>query len=60
MIASAIRSGEVKFRNADLGAAMVLGLMIQPAVSVVNGTLAGPLSKHAEEIAGACARALFK
>ena len=60
MIASAIKSGEIKFRNADLGAALVLGLMIQPAVSVVNGTLSGPLARHADEIAGACERTLFK
>jgi AcrR family transcriptional regulator len=60
MIASAMRAGEIKFRNADLGAAMILGLMIQPAVSVVNGTLSGPLARHADEIAGACERTLFK
>lgn len=60
MIAAAIRAGEIRFRNADLGAALVLGLMIQPAVSIVNGTLTGPLHRHADEIAGACERALFK
>ncbi|MBV8976138.1 MAG: TetR/AcrR family transcriptional regulator [Alphaproteobacteria bacterium] len=60
MIAAAIRTGEIKFRNADLGAALILGLMIQPAVSVVNGTLSGPLSRHADEMAGACERTLFK
>ena len=60
MIAAAIRSGEIKFKNADLGAAMTLGLMVQPAVSVINGTLAGPMSRHADEIAGGCERALFR
>jgi AcrR family transcriptional regulator len=60
MIAGAMRAGEIRFRNAELGAALVLGLMIQPAVSIVNGTLSGPLSRHADEIAGACERALFK
>jgi AcrR family transcriptional regulator len=60
MIASAMRAGEIRFRNAELGAALVLGLMIQPAVSIVNGTLSGPLSRHADEIAGACERTLFK
>jgi AcrR family transcriptional regulator len=60
MIASAARSGEIKFKNADLGAAMILGLMVQPAVSVINGTLSGPMSRHADEIAGGCERVLYR
>ena len=60
MIVQGIKSGEVRLKNADLGAALVLGLLIQPAVSIVNGTLAGPLSLHADDIAEACARVLLK
>jgi AcrR family transcriptional regulator len=60
MIAGAVRAGEIRFKSADLGAAMMLGLMIQPAVSVINGTLSGPMSRHADEIAGGCERVLFR
>jgi len=60
MIGQAIKAGEVRLKNPDLGAALVLGLLIQPAVSIVNGTLAGPMSLHADEIADAAARVLLK
>ena len=60
IILQGIKTGEVKVKNPDLAAAMILGLLIQPAVSIVNGTLAAPLSLHGEDIAGACARVLLK
>jgi AcrR family transcriptional regulator len=60
LIQQGLKTGEVKMKNPDLGAAMILGLLIQPAVSIVNGTLAGPLSLHGDDIAEACARILLK
>ena len=60
MLKQGIKTGEVKMTNPDLGAAMILGLLIQPAVSVVNGTLSAPLSQHADDIAAACARVVLK
>ena len=58
MIADGIKSGEVKLDNAELGAALVMGLMLQPALAVIHGSLKGPLSKQAGAIAAACERVL--
>jgi AcrR family transcriptional regulator len=58
MIAAGIKSGEVKVADPALGAAMVMGLVLQPALAIIHGSLKGPLSPHAGAIAAACERVL--
>jgi len=58
MIADAIKRGEAKLDSAELGAALVMGLMLQPALAMIHGSLKGPLSRQAGDIAAACERVL--
>ena len=60
VVAEGIEAGEVKLESAQLGAALVMGLILQPALAVVHGSLKGPLGPHADAIAGACERVLTK
>ncbi len=59
VIAFGQKAREVKLKNADLCVALLLGLLIQPAVSIVNGEFDGPLARYQAVIAGACERALL-
>lgn len=58
MIKDAVAAGEITLIDADLGTALVLGLLLQPATAVVYGRMSGPLGSHAAAIAAACWRAL--
>lgn len=54
LIAQAMEEGEVARRPVGLAAAMVLGLLLQPAFGLVYGRLAPPFSQYAEAITTAC------
>jgi AcrR family transcriptional regulator len=54
------KRSEMRIANSDLGVALLLGLLVQPAASIVSGSLAGPLSRYADEISAACIRTLLK
>jgi AcrR family transcriptional regulator len=58
MMGSAIAAGESRIKNNELAAALFLGLLVQPALSIIHGALTGPLSLHADSIVGACERAI--
>lgn len=58
MVAKAIQSGELPAQDAALSTALLLGLMLQPAVALVYGRLDGPLGQHADAIFAACRRVL--
>jgi len=60
VIAEGIKQGEAKITDPQLGAAMVLGLLIQPALALVHGSLSGPLSRYADDIASACERVIIR
>jgi len=55
-----LKRSEMRIPNTDLAAALLLGLLVQPAASIVNGSLAGPLSRYADDISAACVRTLLK
>lgn len=56
VIAEGIERNETKIKDPQIVAAMVIGLLIQPALSIIHGSLKGPLSKYAKDISGACER----
>ena len=58
IITDAAAAGEAKVENPGLAAALVMGLMLQPALAVIHGSLKGPLSPFAGDIAAACERVL--
>lgn len=58
MIAEAIARGELPPQPHDLATAMMLGLILQPAVALVYGRLEAPFGRHAETITAACWRTL--
>ncbi len=47
LIKNAMERGEIPKMNPDVLAAMVLGVVLQPAQAKVLGAIKGPLSKHA-------------
>ena len=49
-----MEEGEIARRPLGLAAAMVLGLVLQPAFGLVYGRLASPFSQYAESITAAC------
>jgi AcrR family transcriptional regulator len=53
VIATAMRTGEIPKRNADLAAASAIGVVLQPAIYKVYGRFTGPLSAHARFFANA-------
>lgn len=53
-----IACGDISISDANLAAAMALGAAIQPAVFILYGRLAGPLSAHRRNISAAVRRAL--
>jgi AcrR family transcriptional regulator len=57
-VAAAMEAGEIPPGDPELATALLLGLLLQPATSVVYGRLAGPLSAHAGAITHAAARTL--
>jgi AcrR family transcriptional regulator len=58
MIEAAIRAQAITLTDAALGTAMIFGLILQPATSIVYGRLEPPFSRYADDVAGACWRAL--
>ena len=60
MLLQGLKAGEVRLKNIDLAVALLLGLLVQPAASIVNASLAGPLSRYADDIAASCERTLLK
>jgi AcrR family transcriptional regulator len=50
LVADAIEAGEIPPQNATLSAAMLLGVIIQPALALIYGTLEGPMTAHVPEI----------
>jgi AcrR family transcriptional regulator len=58
VIAEAIEAGEIAAGNANFLAALVMGLVLQPATFIVYGRLARPLGARAPQIRRACRRIL--
>jgi AcrR family transcriptional regulator len=58
MIARAIEQGEIPEQDRALAASMVLGTMIQPALSLIYGSISGAMSNFAPAIATACSALL--
>ena len=56
VIAEAIRRREVPEQDVRLSAAMMLGAILQPALSLVYGSLHGRMTKFSPLICGACRR----
>ncbi|MBM3599818.1 MAG: TetR/AcrR family transcriptional regulator [Alphaproteobacteria bacterium] len=58
VVAEAMERGEIAAGNANLVAALVLGLVLQPATFAVYGRLTRPLGLRAPDIRRACRRIL--
>jgi len=58
MISQAISLGELPQQPLGLATAMVLGLILQPAVALVYGRIEAPFGNYAEAVAAACWRAI--
>jgi AcrR family transcriptional regulator len=58
IVEEGISAGEVKVRNSQLAAAMVMGLLIQPALAITHGNLKPPMRNYAGEISAAAVRVL--
>jgi AcrR family transcriptional regulator len=58
MIEAAIQSRAITLDDASFGTAMIFGLVLQPATAIVYGRMEAPLSRYADQITGACWRAL--
>ena len=58
VIEAAMARGEIPRQDADLGTAMVLGMVLQVAVFKVYGRIDSDLSDHAGRLAGSCVAAL--
>lgn len=52
------RSGDFRISEPDLGAAMVMGLVLQPAMMRVTGRLKGPMTNRVSTVTEACLRIL--
>lgn len=57
-IVEGIAQGEIPAQDPDLATAMVFGVVTQPAVFKIYGSIDTPLSEHAEALAAACRRIL--
>jgi len=56
VISDAIKREEIPDQDVRLSAAMVLGVVMQPALALVYGSLQGRMSKFSSEIHDACRR----
>ena len=54
LIARAIEQGEIPEQDRGLAASMVVGTIIQPALSLIYGSLAGTMCDFAPAVASAC------
>lgn len=57
-LADGIAARAIGIADAGLATSIVLGILVQSAVSIVYGRIAPPLSRHAGALAAACWRAL--
>jgi AcrR family transcriptional regulator len=57
-IASAMAAGEIPRQDVEVPTAMVLGMVLQVAVSKIYGRITLPLDRVADDLAAACWRAL--
>ncbi|HJT15238.1 MAG TPA: TetR/AcrR family transcriptional regulator [Dongiaceae bacterium] len=58
LVSRAIEQGEVPEQDPGLAASMVLGSIIQPALSLIYGSITGTMSSYAPAIASACSALL--
>ena len=58
LVARAIEQGEIPEQDRALAASMMLGAIIQPALSLIYGSLTGTMSDFAPTIAAACSAVL--
>jgi AcrR family transcriptional regulator len=58
LVSRAIEQGEIPDQDPALAASMVLGAIIQPALSLIYGSVTGTMSNFAPAIAGACSALL--
>jgi AcrR family transcriptional regulator len=58
LMARAIEQGEIPEQDPSLAASMVVGSIIQPALALIYGNLAGTMSDYAPAIASACSALL--
>lgn len=58
MFAEAVAAGACRDDDPDLLAAVALGIVLQPAVFILYGRIAGPLSSRAETLAVAVEKAI--
>jgi AcrR family transcriptional regulator len=58
LVSRAIEQGEIPEQDRALAASMVLGAIIQPALSLIYGSLTGTMSNFAPAIASACSALL--
>ena len=58
LIARAIEQGEIPAQNPSLAASMVVGAIIQPALSLIYGSIAGTMCDFAPAVASACSALL--
>lgn len=56
MMRSAIDAREATIADPDLATALFLGMLVQPALSLIHGGIKPPLSQYARRIADACQR----
>jgi AcrR family transcriptional regulator len=60
MMKEAAGRGELAVDDPELASALFIGLVVQPALSMIHGALPPPLSRHADGIAAVCERALAR
>lgn len=58
LVSRAIEQGEIPEQNPALAASLMLGAIIQPALSLIYGSLTGTMSNFAPAIADACSALL--
>jgi AcrR family transcriptional regulator len=58
LVARAIEQGEIPEQDHGLAASMVLGTIIQPALSLIYGSIAGTMCGFAPTVANACSALL--
>lgn len=58
LVSRAIEQGEIPEQDRALAASMMLGAIIQPALSLIYGSLTGTMSDFAPTIAAACSAVL--
>jgi len=60
LMQAAIAAREATIADADLATALFLGMLVQPAMSMIHNGLKPPLSQYARRIADACQRTFVR